>query len=157
MRLDISAGKNALASEIKHILGDACWATLEKRDDDREITILPRGLEPRVSRLRSISRGGLDWLGAPCKSWIGLDRSFTKCGYIFPRKKAPPPRTVPQSPSRIRIKAHHTLGLDNTQHDNKCTYRDSICSGTAYAQACCSSMRLSSELSIAPVLSTSTP
>ena len=83
--MEIFAGQKALSNAFTEVLGHGTWGTFEKLDDESQDILLSSGVVKLLTRLLASMPGGLAWLGAPCKSWVALPRSFLRRAKDLPQ------------------------------------------------------------------------
>ena len=102
--VEVFSGAGHLSAAFKRIVG--AWASFEVQDDESENILAIDGVKLLLRRVLLVGLGGLVWLGTPCKSWVGLSRSFTMRTTSAPQGPVP---ALCSAKQRRYLKEHNCI------------------------------------------------
>ena len=99
------SGKGELSSAFSQHVG--AWEKFEIMDNAKHNLLLQSGFEILVGLMLRIGKGGLLWMGTPCKSWVIMSRSYTQRSLARP--EGPPPHLCKTPKQAKYLQEHNTL------------------------------------------------
>ena len=103
------SGQGELSSAFNQHVG--AWEKFEILENAKHNLLLDSGLEILLGLVLRIGKGGLLWMGTPCKSWVIMSRSFTQRSLSHPEG---PPAHLCKTPRQAKYLKEHNLLADRS-------------------------------------------